>query len=64
MLTVIVVTSLLLGGAYALMAMGLTIQYGVARILNLSTGETLVGAAFASFWLFWYSSEKRGECSR
>ncbi|MBE0620054.1 MAG: branched-chain amino acid ABC transporter permease [Burkholderiales bacterium] len=52
MLTVIVVTSLLLGGAYALMAMGLTLQYGVARILNLSTGETLVGAAFASFWLF------------
>ena len=52
MLTVIVVTSLLLGGAYALMAMGLTMQYGVARILNLSTGETLVGAAFASFWLF------------
>ncbi|MGP1676663.1 MAG: branched-chain amino acid ABC transporter permease [Burkholderiales bacterium] len=52
MLTVIVVTSLLLGGAYALMAMGLTLQYGVARILNLSTGEILVGAAFASFWLF------------
>jgi branched-chain amino acid transport system permease protein len=52
MLTVIVVTSLLLGSAYALMAMGLTIQYGVARILNLSTGETLIGAAFASFWLF------------
>jgi branched-chain amino acid transport system permease protein len=52
MLLVILVTSLLLGGTYALMAMGLTMQYGVARIMNLSTGETLVGAAFASFWLF------------
>lgn len=46
------VTSALLGGAYALMAMGLTMQYGVARIMNLSTGETLMGAAFATFWLF------------
>jgi len=52
MLLVILVTSVLLGGAYALMAMGLTMQYGVARIMNLSTGETLMGAAFATFWLF------------
>lgn len=52
MLLVILITSVLLGGAYALMAMGLTMQYGVARIMNLSTGETLMGAAFATFWLF------------
>lgn len=52
MLLVILITSVLLGGAYALMAMGLTLQYGVARIMNLSTGETLMGAAFATFWLF------------
>lgn len=51
MLFLILFTSLLLGGAYALMAMGLTLQYGVARIMNLSLGETLVGAAFAAFWL-------------
>ena len=45
-------TGLMLGGMYALIAMGLTLQYGVARIMNLSYGEFLVAAAFASFWLF------------
>ena len=37
---------------YALAAMGLTLQYGVARIMNLSYGEFLVAAAFAAYWLF------------
>ena len=41
-------TGLMLGGMYALIAMGLTLQYGVARIMNLSYGELLVAAAFAS----------------
>jgi branched-chain amino acid transport system permease protein len=45
-------TGLMLGGMYALIAMGLTLQYGVARIMNLSYGEFLVAAAFASYWLF------------
>jgi branched-chain amino acid transport system permease protein len=47
-----VFTGLMLGGMYALIAMGLTLQYGVARIMNLSYGEFLVAAAFASYWLF------------
>ena len=37
-----------LGGMYALVAMGLTLQYGVARIMNLSYGELLIAAAFAA----------------
>jgi len=37
---------------YALIAMGLTLQYGVARIMNLSYGEFLVAAAFVAHWLF------------
>ena len=37
---------------YALVALGLTLQYGVARIMNLSYGEFLVAAAFAAYWLF------------
>ncbi|WP_225780945.1 branched-chain amino acid ABC transporter permease [Xenophilus sp. Marseille-Q4582] len=41
---------LLLGGMYALMSIGLTLQYGVARIMNLSYGEGLVMAAFAAWW--------------
>jgi branched-chain amino acid transport system permease protein len=47
-----VLTGLMLGGMYALIALGLTLQYGVARIMNLSYGEFLVAAAFASYWLF------------
>ncbi|HWM84013.1 MAG TPA: branched-chain amino acid ABC transporter permease [Pseudolabrys sp.] len=47
-----ILTGLMLGGMYALVAMGLTLQYGVARIMNLSYGEFLVAAAFAAHWLF------------
>lgn len=47
-----VLTGLMLGGMYALIAMGLTLQYGVARIMNLSYGEFLVAAAFSSYWLY------------
>ena len=43
-----ILTGLMLGGMYALIAMGLTLQYGVARIMNLSYGEFLIAAAFAS----------------
>jgi branched-chain amino acid transport system permease protein len=32
--------------------MGLTLQYGVARILNLSYGESLIASAFGAYWLF------------
>lgn len=44
-------SGLTLGGMYALIAMGLTLQYGVARILNLAYGELLIGAAFAAYAL-------------
>lgn len=32
--------------------MGLNLQYGVARIMNLANGEMLVLGALASFWMF------------
>jgi branched-chain amino acid transport system permease protein len=41
---------LLLGGMYGLIALGLNLQYGVARILNLSYGEFFLGGAFAAFF--------------
>lgn len=40
---------LLLGGMYGLIALGLNMQYGVARILNLAYGEVLIGGAFIAF---------------
>src|ERR1700752_1418373 len=48
----IVLAGLVLGGMYALIAMGLTLQYGVARIMNLSHGESLIAAAFGGLWGF------------
>jgi branched-chain amino acid transport system permease protein len=41
---------LLLGGMYGLVALGLNMQYGVARILNLAYGEFLIGGAFIAFF--------------
>jgi branched-chain amino acid transport system permease protein len=46
----IVLAGVVLGGMYALVAMGLTLQYGVARIMNLSHGESLIAAAFGGVW--------------
>lgn len=40
----------MLGGLYGLIAMGLTLQYGVARIMNLSYGEFLIAPAFLAFF--------------
>lgn len=45
------VSGLVLGGMYALVGIGLTLQYGVARIMNLAYGEFAVAAAFAALWL-------------
>jgi branched-chain amino acid transport system permease protein len=41
---------LILGGMYGLIALGLNLQYGVSRILNLAYGEFLIGGAFIAFF--------------
>ena len=51
MLVTTIINGLVLGGTYALLAMGLTIQYGIARIMNLAYGETIIAAAFLAFVL-------------
>ncbi|KJF69972.1 branched-chain amino acid ABC transporter permease [Agrobacterium arsenijevicii] len=43
------VIGLVLGGTYALIALGLTIQYGVARIMNLAYGELVIAGSFATY---------------
>jgi len=48
----VIFIGLLLGGSYALIAMGLQLQYGVARIMNLANGEILVAGSFGAFWLY------------
>ncbi|WP_136439323.1 branched-chain amino acid ABC transporter permease [Pacificoceanicola onchidii] len=48
----ILLSGLLLSGTYALIAMGLNLQYGVARIMNLANGEMLVLGGLAAFWMY------------
>ena len=48
----IVIGGLLLGGIYALIAMGLSLQYGVARVLNISHGEFIMLGAFGTWVLY------------
>jgi len=48
----IIITGLILGGIYALIAVGLSLQYGVGRVLNVSHGEFIMVGALATFSLF------------
>jgi branched-chain amino acid transport system permease protein len=48
----VVIQGVLNGGIYALAAMGLSIQYGVARVLNLSHGEFIMLAAWLTFTFY------------
>jgi branched-chain amino acid transport system permease protein len=48
----VVLSGLVLGGIYALIAIGLTLQYGVARIMNLAYGEFTIAACFLAYVLF------------
>jgi branched-chain amino acid transport system permease protein len=43
---------LVLGGTYALVALGLSMQYGISRIMNLAHGEFMIAAAFCAYVLF------------
>lgn len=47
----IVLGGLLIGGIYSLVSMGLSLQYGVARVLNIAHGEFLMFGAFITYWL-------------
>jgi len=48
----IAIGGLLMGGIYALIAMGLSLQYGVARVLNIAHGEFIMLGAFATWTLY------------
>jgi branched-chain amino acid transport system permease protein len=48
----IVITGLILGGIYALVAVGFNLQYGVGRVLNVSHGEFIMLGAFSTYSLY------------
>src|SRR5260370_16374609 len=45
----VIVQGILLGGLYALFATGLSLVFGVMRLVNLAHGDFIVVAAFAAF---------------
>ena len=48
----ILILGLALGGVYALMASGMTLIFGVMRIVNLAHCAFIILAAYIAFWLF------------
>jgi branched-chain amino acid transport system permease protein len=49
------VSTVLLGGIYALVAVGLTLIFGVLRVVNFAHGEFLMLGMYFAFWSFaWY----------
>ena len=47
-----IIFGIALGGVYALMASGLTLVFGVMRIVNLAHPVFIITAAYLSYWLF------------
>src|SRR5262245_17951171 len=52
MLLDLIIGTLVIGGIYALIAIGLNLQYGVARVLNLAYGELMMLGGYAAFFGF------------
>src|SRR5262245_28985967 len=47
-----VVSGVLTGSLYAMIAIGLTIVFGVMRIINLSHGDMVMLGMFGAYWSF------------
>src|SRR5262245_19447024 len=46
------ILGLLVGGLYGLAAAGLSLTFGVLRVLNVAHGELLMLGGYGTFWLF------------
>src|SRR5574341_1971486 len=51
-LTQQLILGLLVGGLYGLAAAGLSLTFGVLRVLNVAHGELLMLGGYGTFWLF------------
>jgi len=49
-LTYSLVTGLLLGGLYGAIAVGLSLIFGIIRVINFAHGSVLMAAMYASYW--------------
>jgi branched-chain amino acid transport system permease protein len=48
----VTIAGLTMGGLYALIALGLSLQWGVTRVLNIAHGEFLMLGAFSAYFLY------------
>ena len=48
----IIINGILMGGIYGLIAMGLSLQYGVARVINFAHGEFIMIGAMITWMLY------------
>jgi branched-chain amino acid transport system permease protein len=46
------IAGLITGGMYALVAIGLNLQYGLMRVMNIAHGEFLMVGAYLAFWTY------------
>ena len=47
-----IILGVLIGGVYALMASGLTLVFGIMKVINVAQGALVILAAYLSYWLF------------
>lgn len=52
MLAQAIVSGLLMGGLYALISVGLTLIFGVMRIINFAHGDLMMLAMYVTYWMF------------
>ncbi len=48
----LLITGLIIGSIYSLIAVGLNLIYGAMRLLNIAHGEIIMVGAYTTFWLF------------
>ena len=50
--TQLIIQGILLGGIYGLIAMGLSLIFGVMGVINFAHGQMMVMAMYVSYWIF------------